>query len=69
MEKTKCLFYRALETVRLLLPKRYLQRWVFPAAAAMLLACGLREFSMSPIHILRIKRRLAQLTVRPDNVE
>ncbi len=34
-----------------------------------LLACGLREFSMSPIHILRIKRRLAQLTVRPDNVE
>lgn len=41
MEKTKCLFYRALETVRLLLPKRYFARWVLPAAAAMLLACGL----------------------------
>ncbi len=41
MEKTKSLFYRALETARLMLPKRYLQRWAFPAAAAMLLACGL----------------------------
>lgn len=41
MENTKHFFYRALETARCALPRQFFSRWALPAAAAMLLACGL----------------------------
>lgn len=41
MQKTKRLFYQALERAQAILPRRYLAVWALPAAGAMLLACGL----------------------------